>query len=114
MSSIPPIPIQRRRLGWIKAVFPDRGFGFIEAEDFQGDVFFQFRVWDGGTKPIPDEGRVVEFEIDDLLMKEDKKLRAIVVRPTDRPMGRVLTPRDAPHLNARHHPRARRRKPTWR
>ncbi|MCC9599361.1 cold shock domain-containing protein [Stieleria sp. JC731] len=59
-------------------------------------------------------GRHVEFEVDDELMETDKKLRATVVMPTKRPMGRRMTGRDATFNIVTHHPKARRKRPDWR
>jgi cold shock CspA family protein len=59
-------------------------------------------------------GMYVEFEIDDEIFATDKKLRATVARPTDRPQGRKLSGRDATFTIVTHHPKARRKRPTWR
>ena len=56
----------------------------------------------------------VEFEIDDELFESEQRLRATVVRPTRRPMGRKLSGRDATFKIVTHHPKARRRRPDWR
>jgi len=107
--------IQRKRLGEIKFVREDGEFGFIRAEDFREDVFFHRFSWeseDGKTLPAPE--MYVEFELDDEHHEQNQKLRAKVVRPTDRPTGRKLTASDSPYQIPRHHPRAKRKKPTWR
>ncbi len=113
--------VQRRRLGSIKRYFPDKEFGFIEGEDFRDDVFFHRRDWEGvprdddNARPVePIEEMWVEFEIDDELFSTEKKLRAKVVRPSNRPEGRRLTAKDANFESPRHHPNARRKRPTWR
>jgi cold shock CspA family protein len=110
----PKYPVARQHLGWIREVNPDRGFGFIEGEDFRQDVFFRFETWEGPQPPRDPRGLVVEFEIDELFLKENKRLRASVVRRTHRPMGRAIDPTGDPRLKAKHHPRALRRKPSWR
>lgn len=65
---------------------------------------------------VPEElvKRVVEFEIDDELFEGEQKLRATIVRPTRRPMGRKLSGRDATFQIITHHPKARRKRPDWR
>jgi hypothetical protein len=59
-------------------------------------------------------GRHVEFEIDDEIFENEKRLRAAAVRPTKRPMGRKLSGRDATFKIVTHHPKARRKRPDWR
>ena len=56
----------------------------------------------------------VEFELDDDLFETEQRLRAKVVRPTRRPMGRKLSGRDATFKVVTHHPKARRKRPDWR
>lgn len=108
-----PYHIQRRRLGRIKFIEAEGKFGFIDAEDFREDVFFHSSVWeDRDRRPTVD--LFVEFEIDDEFHAREKKLRATVVRQTKRPDGAMLEPDVDPHLRAKHHPNARRRRPTWR
>lgn len=113
--------IQRRRLGKIMQMQPDGQFGFIQAEDFRDDVFFHRDMWDGrvcrdGREVTinPEPGMWVEFELDDERFESEKKLRAKTVRPTDRPIGRKLSGRDATFKIVTHHPKARRKRPTWR
>ncbi len=109
--------IQRRRLGEIKFLRPDGDFGFIEAEDFREDVFFHKSVWHGelnGRRRELKVGIYVEFEIDEDYRAKEKKLRAKIVKPTMRPMGKRLSGRDTPHLVNKHHPKARQKRPTWR
>ena len=123
-DSPPPkrIRIQRKRLGVVRKVDPGGEYGFIEAEDFREDVFFHRTVWQPSETPqIPSpplsvelEEVFVEFEIDDDLFVTERKLRAKIVRPTDRPRGRKLSGRDATFNIVTHHPNARRRKPRWR
>lgn len=114
-------PIQRRRLGKIISILPESKFGFIDGEDFRDDVFFHMDVWDAKVmrngreiRLEPEEGMWVEFEIDDARFKDEQKLRATIVRPTNRPIGRKLSGRDATFEIVTHHPRARRKRPTWR
>ncbi len=116
-----PFRIQRRRLGSIKFVREDGEYGFIEAEDFRDDVFFHRRDWQGETSAghgntviEPAVDMWVEFELDDEHFATEKKLRAKLVRPTNRPEGRKLSGRDATFEIPRHHPNARKKRPSWR
>lgn len=115
--------IQRRRLGKIKFVAEKGDYGFITAEDYRDDVFFHTSTWQPNTSQEDQstvtetelvEGLWVEFELDDDQFEEDKRLRAKVVRPTTRPIGRKLSGRDATFQIITHHPKARRRRPSWR
>ncbi len=112
-----PFYIQRRRLGVIKFVRPDGEFGFIDAEDFREDVFFHKSVWQGEVRGVPRapmEGAFVEYELDEEYRAKEKKFRAKIVTLTNRPMGKKLSVRDTPHLANAHHPKARRKRPSWR
>lgn len=112
-----PFYIQRKRLGVVKFVRPEGDFGFIDAEDFREDVFFHKSAWQGEVRGAPREplpGAFVEYELDEEVFAREKKLRAKVVRLTNRPMGKTLSMRETPHLANAHHPNARRRRPTWR
>ena len=119
--------IQRKRLGTVKWVQEKGEFGFIDAEDFRDDVFFHHSAWEdisgnapigpGGFKPRLSSSIVdvfVEFELDDDLFADQKKLRAKAVRVTNRPEGRKLKKADATFEMPRHHPKARRKRPDWR
>ncbi len=109
-----PFRITKRRIGRVRFVREDGAFGFIEAEDFREDVFFHRSAWEGpqGTMPVAEQ--LIEFELDDDHLEAEKRLRATAVRPTDRPEGKQLDARDTPHLMTKHHPKALRRRPTWR
>ncbi|MEM1067411.1 MAG: cold shock domain-containing protein [Planctomycetota bacterium] len=65
-----------------------------------------------GSKP--EVGLWVEFEINDEHFETEKRLRAKIVRPTERPMGRKLSGRDATFNIVTHHENARRKRPSWR
>jgi cold shock CspA family protein len=113
--------IQRRRLGKIMYMKEDGTFGFIQGEDFREDVFFHVETWDGTvtkdgvTKVLePAVEMWVEFELDDEHLDKEQRLRAKVVRPTDRPAGRKLSGRDATFRIVTHHKNARRKRPSWR
>ncbi|TWT75155.1 cold shock domain-containing protein [Allorhodopirellula solitaria] len=109
-----PFRIQKKRLGEIKYIRDDGEFGFIQAEDFREDVFFHKMSWDGDPRIVPQNEMYVEFELDDDHYEATQKLRAKVVRPTHRPSGRKLKASDSPYEIVFHHPRARRKRPTWR
>jgi cold shock CspA family protein len=109
-----PFRIQKRRLGEIKYIRDDGEFGFIQAEDFREDVFFHKMAWDSDPRIVPQNEMYVEFELDDEHYEATKKLRAKIVRPTHRPAGRKLKASDSPYEIVFHHPRARRKRPTWR
>lgn len=111
-----PFRVQKKRLGRIRFIRQDGEFGFITAEDFREDVFFHRTVWDRCDDPYsrPEIDMFVEFEIDDELFETDKKLRATRVYRSERPDGKKLSGRDAPHLIIRHHPNARKKRPDWR
>jgi CspA family cold shock protein len=47
--------------GVIKDFLPDRGFGFIEADDGSGDIFFHLKSFEFGQLPKP--GMRVTFDI---------------------------------------------------
>lgn len=113
--------IERRRLGRIAFIHADNSYGFIQAEDFRDDVFFHLRDWQGadeaaaGGKEIAPEAEMwVEFQLDDEHFEQEQRLRAKIVRPTERPMGRKLSGRDATFRIVTHHPKARKKRPSWR
>ena len=113
--------IQKRRLGKIKFISKDGDYGFIASEDYSDDVFFHTSNWnpeltrEGVTRKVePTIDLWVEFELDDDQFDLDKRLRAKVIRPTSRPIGRKLSGRDATFHIVTHHPKARRKRPTWR
>lgn len=115
-----PFRVQRRRLGKIRLYKEEGEFGFIEAEDFREDVFFHRRAWEDGHEGErtrlrePEVGMWVEFVIDDELFATEQKLRAKLIRITERPEGAKLSGKDATfNVNTRH-PKARRKRPTWR
>lgn len=106
--------IQKKRLGRIKTVLPEKEFGFIESDDFREDVFFHFKAWEAPAGECFYLDSYVEFELDDEQYETKQKLRAKVFRPTTRPDGRKLAARDATFEIVHHHPRAQKKRPTWR
>jgi cold shock CspA family protein len=102
------------RVGEIVKVLPEKKIGFIRSEDLDEDVFFHFsKVQKVGTLDLQ-QGDEVEYEIDELHRIEKIRLQATMVRRSVRPLTLRLAPSDAPDLNAHHHPKARRRRPSWR
>ncbi len=102
------------RVGEVVKVLPEKKIGFIRSEDLDEDVFFHFsKVQKIGTLDLQ-EGEEVEYEIDELHRIEKIRLQATLVRRSVRPLTLRLAPSDAPDLKAHHHPKARRRRPTWR
>jgi cold shock CspA family protein len=102
------------RVGLVVKVIPEKKIGFIRSDDLREDVFFHFsRVEKIGTLDLM-EGDEVEYEIDELSRLKKERLQATMVRRSVRPLAMKLRPSDAPDLNAKHHPKARRRRPTWR
>lgn len=102
------------RVGEVVKVLPEKKIGFIRSEDLDEDVFFHFsKVQKVGTLDLQ-EGDEVEYEVDELHRIEKIRLQATMVRRSARPLTLRLAPSDAPDLNAHHHPKARRRRPTWR
>jgi cold shock CspA family protein len=112
----PKFRVQRRRLGTIRWIDPQGKYGFIEAEDFRSDVFFHLSSWErlGPRTAPPAVGQFVEFEIDEAYRDTEGRLRASSLRETNRPQGAAMTGEEDPHLRAQHHPKARRKKPSWR
>ena len=105
----------RKRLGMVRHVVLDKKFAFIDAEDYEDDVFFHFEVFEPAREgQIPVEYMPVEYELDEQHRRDTDKLKARAVRQTQRPMGRRLVARDAPRLQIRHHPNSRRLRPDWR
>jgi len=102
------------RVGEVVKVLPEKKIGFIRSEDLDEDVFFHFsKVQKVGTLDLQ-QGDEVEYEIDELHRIEKVRLQATLVRRSIRPLTLRLAPSDAPDLKAHHHPKARRRRPTWR
>lgn len=102
------------RVGEVVKVLPEKKIGFIRSEDLDEDVFFHFsKVQKVGTLDLQ-EGDEVEYEIDELHRLEKVRLQATLVRRSTRQLTMRLAPSDAPDLQAHHHPKARRRRPSWR
>ncbi len=101
------------RIGQIITLVPDRKFGFIRTEHFRDDVFFHYSTLKELETRHLMVGMDVEFEIDELLRINKQQLEAIVVQLPSRPLFYKLEEDFIPEFRAAHHPKARRRKPTW-
>jgi cold shock CspA family protein len=103
------------RIGVVVKVIADKKVGFIRSEDLREDVFFHFsRVEVAANRPL-EEGEEVEYEIDELqIIKKSDRLQATLVRRSPRPLSVKIKPSDAPKLRAKHHPKALKRRPSWR
>ncbi len=118
----PAEPVEPVAEKWRWAFTPRLWYLFETDHYFQDDVFFHFQDWDGTVTQdgssnhqlAPEVEMWVEFELDDEHFATEKRLRAKVVRPTDRPVGRKLSGRDATFKIVTHHPNARKERPTWR
>jgi cold shock CspA family protein len=100
------------RYGVVRKLSFDRGFGFIQ-QDRGSDVYFHATVVvDTAFNRIgPDPP--VRYEVEPRKEGDEPgKLRASKVELIDRIPGGIL--RDAPTSLAKHHPKARQRKPSWR
>ncbi|MCR9292438.1 MAG: cold shock domain-containing protein [bacterium] len=102
------------RVGKVVKVIPEKKIGFIRSGGLREDVFFHFsRVEKVGTLDLREDDEV-EFEIDELARIENERLQATRVRRSTRPLEMRLRSSDNPKLKAKHHPRARKRRPSWR
>jgi cold shock CspA family protein len=97
-------------VGFIAKIISEKGIGFIAPRDGGQDVFFRGSVVAGEQFDQLTEGQSVTFDLDQT-KDTDKRPRAARVAPCDekRPSGGKAV--DTPVAR---HPRARRRKPTWR
>lgn len=115
------------RYGTVIQYFPAKGFGFIKP-DVGPDIFFHVTAI-GACQETPEikSGQAVKYELvpgtepkrkrrlrrddeDDAEGKEPVRPQAKFVELIDRIPGAVLEPPAEPA----HHPKARRKKPTWR
>ena len=103
------------RVGRVIRMIREKSFGFIRADEFREDVFFHFSCVDRNTHPDqwPDELEV-EFELNELLRIDEGKLQASLVRPATRPRAVAIDEIGDKVTKAKHHPKARQRKPIWR
>jgi len=96
--------------GFIVKIIAEKKIGFIASRDGGRDVFFHSSVVPGDQFEQLEEGQTVSFDLDESQGTNDRP-RAAKVEPCDekRPAGgKGADPQVA------RHPRARRRKPTWR
>ncbi|MBC8876962.1 MAG: cold shock domain-containing protein [Planctomycetes bacterium] len=96
--------------GFITKIIAEKKIGFIASRDGGRDVFFHSSVVAGDQFDKLEEGQTVSFDLDET-QGTNERPRAAKVEPSDekRPTGS----KGADPQVARH-PRARRRKPTWR
>jgi CspA family cold shock protein len=101
--------------GLIRAINYERGFGFIEQNGGK-DVYFHATILEPGVFDRLMEGQPVKFELQkrdpDEKPTERKGPRAAIIELIDRMPGGVLSD-PPPEHRARHHPKAQRRKATW-
>jgi len=103
----------KMRIGQIITLVADRKFGFIRSEHFREDVFFHFTTLQGLNPKRLRIGQDVEFEIDELLRINKQQLEATIVQEPAKPLSHTLQEETVPGFKAAHHPKARRRKPSW-
>jgi CspA family cold shock protein len=97
-------------IGIISRIISEKGIGFITPCDHGGDVFFHYSAVVGEQFEQLQEGQAVAFDLDRTTRKRDRP-RAAKVEPCDpKLLGRRADDEAPPDW----HPRARRRKPTWR
>lgn len=101
------------RIGQIITIVADRKFGFIRTEHFREDVFFHFSTLKNINPKRLRIGQDVEFELDELLRINKQQLEAILVQEPVKPLSYKLEEEIVPEFRAAHHPKARRRKPSW-
>jgi CspA family cold shock protein len=97
-------------IGIISKIVTEKGIGFITPCDHGGDVFFHFSAVVGERFEQLTEGQSVSFDLDRTKGTRDRP-RAAKVEPCDE---KLLGRSSLPEKPATRHPRARRRKPTWR
>jgi cold shock CspA family protein len=107
--------------GYIKNLAHDRGFGFIEPCARGPDVYFHATTVGSQVFERLEPGQPVKFELQKLTeaQREARKKaatkqapRAAKVEVLQRMPGGVL-PRPTQDIAPKHHPKARRRKATW-
>ena len=110
------------RYGTVVQYFPAKGFGFIRP-DSGPDVFFHITAL-GACEPAPQiaPGQPVKYELEPRASQKSstaeggvkrKQLRAMMVELIDKIPGATLDD-SADNRQAARHPRARRKKPSWR
>lgn len=116
------------RYGTVVQFFPAKGFGFIRPDSGQ-DIFFHITaLGDGEPPPQIEPGQPVKYELMPRAQRarlrlQREEIAAGNLEKPDRPQaqqvefidklpGGMLT--DSGETHAARHPRARRKKPTWR
>lgn len=104
------------RIGVVVKVIPEKKIGFIRSEGLKEDVFFHFSKVEKtiGTADLG-ENEEVEFDIDELQrINKSDRIQATKVRRSIRPLSVRIKSSDNPNLQPKHHPNARKRRPSWR
>jgi len=97
-------------LGFIRKIVAERQFGFLGATADDPDIYFHASAVEANGFDRLKPGQPVEYELDDAPERRGQGLRARAVRPCHR--DQVIPA--GPLAPLRRHPRARRRKPSWR
>jgi CspA family cold shock protein len=98
------------RLGTIARITSDKGFGFITPCGRGKDIFFHATGVVGEQFDQLKIGQGVSYELETPSVAGDRP-RAVKVEPCDEKLLGRTAEEEEP---AKRHPRARRRKPTWR
>jgi len=97
-------------IGFIAKIFSRKGIGFIMPRDGGQDVFFHCSAVAGEQFDQLEEGQGVSYELEPTEETNERPRAATVAPSNEIPPGRTAAP-DPPVAR---HPKARRRKPTWR
>ena len=97
-------------IGTITKIISDKGIGFITPCGRGKDVFFHCSAVAGDLFEQLTEGQAVHFDLEPV-QDTGERARAARVEPCD---SKLLGRSGAAEAGAQHHPRARRRKPSWR
>jgi CspA family cold shock protein len=98
-------------IGFIAKIISGKGIGFIAPHDGGQDVFFHYSVVAGEQFDQLAEGQNVSYDLD---QTEDTNDRPRAARVTPSEEKRPTGGKAADEAPVARHPRARRRKPTWR
>ena len=97
-------------LGFVKKIVPEKNFGFISAGLDEPDVFFHASAAGPELFEQLKPGQPVVYELDDDPERRGQGMRAKSIKRCT-PDQVIQT---GPLAPARHHPKAQRKKPTWR
>ncbi len=96
--------------GFIAKIVSGKGIGFITPSEGGQDVFFHCSAVADEQFDQLEEGQNVSFDLEQTDEASERPRAATVAPRDDIPQGRSA----APEPPVARHPRARRRKPTWR